>query len=81
MPSSPELGDTARDEGIVEVLKEVKAEYFTQTYGHIRIAREVKVDLQGECHGIHPIEEYRFLIRCSELITQRSHSIRYKHLL
>ena len=46
MPAPPELGDRAGRVGIVEVLEEIDAEELGQPDGHVRISREIEVDLQ-----------------------------------
>ena len=58
MPSAPELGGRLGDIGIVKVHSVVESEHPTQTDRHIRIGREVIVNLQrvqqhakpGACH-------------------------------
>ena len=47
MPPAPELGDRRRLVGGVEVLREAEAEEQGDADSHVRIAREVAVDLQG----------------------------------
>ena len=46
MPAPPEIGDRSGRVGIVEVLEEIDAEELGQPDGHVRISREIKVDLQ-----------------------------------
>ena len=51
MPSPPEFGDAAGQEGISEVLREGEAEHASETDCHIAVAGEIVVDLEhvGEC--------------------------------
>ena len=53
VPTSPELGDGGRVVGGIEVLGEVEAHQKGQTDGHIRVAREVAVDLQRVAVDAH----------------------------
>ena len=46
VPPPPELGDRRRLVGCVEVLREAEAQQQGDADGHVRIAREVAVDLQ-----------------------------------
>ena len=66
MPSSPEFGDTARNEGIVEVFKEVKSKDFAKTDRHITITGEIEVDLHGIRNSVSPEEHNGFIIGCTE---------------
>lgn len=54
MPAPPEIRDRARDVGVIEVLKEIKAEHFAKTDRHVRIAAEVKIDLEGIAQDAQP---------------------------
>ena len=45
VPSSPEFTDTVATVRIVEVLLELETEHLAETDRHIRITREIKVDL------------------------------------
>lgn len=47
MPASPELGRTLGGVGIVEVPRIIEPHHLAQADGHVRIAREVEVDLEG----------------------------------
>src|SRR5699024_5824159 len=47
MPAPPELGDAPGDIGVVEIDHKVKAQHGAQAPGHIGVAAEVDVDLQG----------------------------------
>ena len=44
------------NKGIIEVLREGKAQYFSNTYGHIAVGGEVKIDVEGEAEGVEPAE-------------------------
>ena len=68
MPSSPELGRALRNEGVVEVLEEVEAEDFSKSDSHIRVAREVEVDIKGNGNSIDPVHKHGlFLSRVHDL--------------
>ena len=47
MPSSPEIRDGGGQVGVVEVLQKLKAQHATQADGHVGVAREIEVDVQG----------------------------------
>ena len=57
MPSSPKLGCALRNEGVVEVFKEVESEHLAKTDCHIRVAGEVEVDVEGNRNGIDPVHK------------------------
>ena len=61
VPAAPELGNAAGNEGRVKVFQQVEAENVAQTDGHIAVAREVEVNLQGKGGGVHPDKQYRGL--------------------
>ncbi len=48
MPAPPELGDRAAGIGAVEVFEEPDSEHLAEPDGHVRVAREVEVDLDAE---------------------------------
>ena len=54
VPPPPELGDRPGDVGVVEVLQEVEAEHLAQADGHVGVAGEVIVDLEGVADGAQP---------------------------
>ena len=47
VPAPPEVGDALGAVGRVEVLQELEAEHAAQPDGHVRVAGEVEVDLEG----------------------------------
>ena len=47
MPTSPEVGHTVGNVGIVEILAEGETKHFSQTYCHIGITGKIKVDMEG----------------------------------
>ena len=59
VPAAPEIGDAAADIGIVEVFGEAEAEHVAQADGHIGIAGEVKIDLQGVEQNTTPVAQHR----------------------
>ena len=54
MPPAPELGDGAGDVGIVKVLQKVESKHPAKANGHVRIAGEVEVDLEGVGNDAQP---------------------------
>ena len=54
VPPPPELGDGSGDVGIVEVLRALEAEQRPQAQGHVAVAGEIEVDLQGIGRGAQP---------------------------
>ena len=68
MPSSPEFGRALGNEGVVEVLEDVEAEYLTKTDSHIGVAREVEVDIKGNRDRVDPVHKHGlFLCRVHDL--------------
>ena len=47
MPALPELHDGLGDIGVVEVLHKLKADHPPQAHGHVAVAGEVEVNLEG----------------------------------
>ena len=56
MPAAPELAHGLRDVGEVEVLEELEAEHLAEPDRHVRVAREVEVDLQRVADDAEPGE-------------------------
>ena len=56
MPSPPEFADRAGDIRVVEVFREMKTKESAYANGHVRIAGEIKVDLQGVAERGQPGE-------------------------
>ncbi len=46
VPAAPEFGGASGNIGIVEVFREFESEHFSQTDGHVRVAGEIKINLQ-----------------------------------
>ena len=59
MPPAPEFGDGGRAVGGIEVFGETEAHHKGQTDGHIRVAREVAIDLQCIAVDAHQTLEAR----------------------
>ena len=57
VPPAPEFGDRSRFIRRVEVLREAETQQQRQSDRHVRIAREVAVDLQGVAVYAHQILE------------------------
>ena len=80
MPAPPELGDAAGNVGVVEVLREIKAEQLSQTDGHIAVAGEVEVDVQHVGDGIEPEKQDGLVLRGTEDLAELAHSVGDEHL-
>ena len=59
MPSSPEVGNTLGNIGIIEVSHKFKAKHLSEAYCHIGVAAEVKIDLHGVSQTADPGGEHR----------------------
>lgn len=67
VPAAPEFGDAGRFVGGVEVLDEVEAEEFGEPDGHVRVGREVEIDLEGVGEDSGPSGKGRQIARtCTE---------------
>ena len=88
VPAPPEFSDGPGDIGIVEVAQEIKAQHPPQAHSHIGIAREVKIELEGEgqdaqpspcrgelrCgHGLVGVPEHAEIIGQKDLFRQTHH--------
>ena len=54
MPSSPEIGDRTGNIRVVEVLRKPETQHITEANRHQRIARKIKINLQGVCQCRNP---------------------------
>ena len=54
VPAAPEFGDAAGDVGVVEVLRELKAQHPPEADGHEGITGKVEVDLEGVSDDAQP---------------------------
>ena len=54
MPASPVFGDTARDVRVIKVLQKFEPEDGAETDGHVGVAAEVVVDLEGVANRSQP---------------------------
>ena len=54
MPTTPKICDTFSDIWVVEVFEKMEAKNSSETDGHIRVAGEVEVDLNGVGDGGEP---------------------------
>ena len=75
MPSAPELRNAARNIRIIEVFKEVKAEYFSESDCHIAVTGEVEIDMKRICYGIKPEEKNGFIAGRLESIAKLAEEI------
>ena len=67
MPSAPEFRGGLGDERIVKVLKEVEAEHPSESYRHIRISREVEIDMERVGDSVKPEVKHALLTRRLEV--------------
>ena len=56
MPAAPEFCDRLGQVGVIEVFDKVETEHLAQADGHIGIAGEVKINMQGEGDAVDPVE-------------------------
>ena len=61
VPSAPEFGHRCGDVGVVEVFKKGKAKDAPDADGHVGIAGEVEIDLEGIGEGTKPRGENTYL--------------------
>ena len=84
VPPAPELRHRRGQIRIVKVFIETEAEDPPQTDGHVRIAGEVKVDLEAEGEKAHPASQHRQLPRPlggQAILPQRADGVGQQHLL
>ena len=77
MPSSPELGNTFGNIGVIEVLNKVKTKHLTKTNGHIRITGEIKVDIEQVKKYVKYTKKYKHV--SDDILNILSRTIGYKH--
>lgn len=65
---------------MTEVFREFEAEHTAQTYCHIAVAREIKINLKRECGGIYPEKQNGFFIGLSECIAKAAESVGEQNL-
>ncbi len=54
VPAGPEFPDRAGQVGVVEIFQDFESQHAAQADGHIRVAGEVEVDLQGIANETQP---------------------------
>ena len=59
MPTPPEIRNGIRHIGIIEILTEGEAHHFAQADGHIRVAGEIEIDLEGVHNDAQPGRRHR----------------------
>ena len=74
MPAPPEFGDAFGDIGVVEVGHELKAEHTAKAGGHVGVAGEVEVQLEGEGHHAQPRTGHGELFRGERLVAVPEHT-------
>ena len=67
VPPAPEFGDAFGDVGVIEVLREEKAQHPSQTDCHQRVAAEVKVNLEAVGDDAHPGKRGGYLRKAERL--------------
>ena len=81
MPAPPELGDRARDIGVVKILFELKAQHPPQADSHVGIAGKVKIDLEGIGQDPQPCAQRRQRRRILQAdVPQHTDAVGQKHL-
>ena len=81
MPPAPELRDTFGDIGIVEILEKAETENAAHADGHVGIAAEIEIDLEGvgNCH--EPAAPEGHIARGHQLIGDDAAGVGQQHLL
>ena len=67
VPPAPEFGDAFGDVGVIEVLREEKAQHPSQADCHQRVAAEVKVNLEAVGDDAHPGKRGGYLRKAERL--------------
>ena len=80
MPPAPEFRNTFGHVGIIKIFQEVETKHSAKTDGHIRIAGKIKIDIQRECDGVHPVKQDGRFAAFPEQLHQQSKVIRQDHL-
>ena len=81
MPAAPEFGDAFGQIRIVEVFDKMKPEDPAQADGHVGIAGEIEIDLEGKGKGVHPVKQHRRLGAFPEEADQQGEVVRQDDLL
>ena len=80
VPAAPEFRNAFGQIGILEILQEVEAENSAQTNGHIGITGKVKVNIQQERNGIHPVKQHGRFSAFPENLDQQGKVVCQNHL-
>ena len=82
MPAPPKIRDTVGNVGIVEIFKEMKAEYPSHTDRHIGVTGKIKVDLERKADYAEPRADCRKLVvrRFVAHFPKRARRVRKQHL-
>ena len=83
VPAPPEFRNAVRHIRIVEVLWEVESHHLSETYRHIGVSAEIKVDLERERKDTEPRRHCGDLavIHRLYLSPQQTYVVGYEHLL
>ena len=81
VPPPPELSDGTGLIGIVEVLQEVEPEEMPQADGHVRVAGEVKIDLERVRDGADPRRDRCGVRHGGDVLPDGAHLVGDEHLL
>src|SRR5690606_27029555 len=83
MPSLPERRDGSGSIGIAKVFRDREPKHLTETDCHVRVTREIKINLKQEREQSKPRRTPRKFSRrmSKDLIDKRSYPISNKHLL
>ena len=81
VPAPPELRDGAGLVGIVEVLQKPEAEQTSKADGHVGVAGEIEVDLEGEGQRAQPCRDHGGRGHGGDLLPHGAHLVGQQHLL
>jgi hypothetical protein len=83
VPSSPEFGNASGNIGIIEIFGEFEPNHSANAYGHIGVARKIKVDLKGISQDPDPggISPQTRIVHGEDGIGLQSHLIGNQNLL
>ena len=75
MPAAPELSNALRNKRIIEILPEIKAEYFSEPDCHIAVAGKIKIHMKCICCSVKPEKQHRFVIGLPKYAAQLAKQI------
>ena len=75
MPAAPKLSNALRNKWVIEILPEIKAEYFSEPDCHIAVAGKIKIHMKCICCSVKPEKQHRFVIGLPEYAAQLAKQI------